>query len=92
MSDRQIQVGDLVMVKQVCCDTSVLGVPFIVSRAILSGHYCTNCGKSHTASMLAIGLRDYGVPFSWLKRIPPLDELEGRRTEEKLRLPKPVTV
>jgi hypothetical protein len=24
------------------------------------------------------------VPMSWLKRIPPLEELEGQKTEEKL--------
>jgi hypothetical protein len=27
------------------------------------------------------------APLPWLKRIPPLDELEGRRTEESVRDP-----
>ena len=89
MSDRPISVGDLVQVvkPRLCCgNSSAIGRVFVVGR-ISMGCYCSTCG--FTPPLPCASVQD-GVgkcEVERLKRIPPLDELEGERTEESTRLP-----
>jgi hypothetical protein len=82
-----IKVGDLVMVIKVCCDTSVLGVPFSVENIVNARGQCGTCGKQSSLQMRAEGLRNYSIPFGWLRKIPPLSELEGARDALSERTP-----
>ena len=90
MSDRPIQVGDLVqIVFWPCCGVG-LGAIFKVHgfmRASVT-HVCI-CNAALPNSPFAFedgpNNKRWGAPISWLKRIPPLDELEGQRTEESLK-------
>ena len=95
MSDRPIQAGDLVMLVRHCTpamNNGSLGAVFVVKEIV---HHqidsCVLCGANHTG-MYARPVAKYAgthtrAPLSWLKRIPPLDELEGAKTQEKLREP-----
>ena len=89
MSER-IEVGDLVAVVRVCCSNSkALGLVRTVT-GFLDGSVSA-CSVCHTApsrgtpaATLGIDPADgriWLVPLSWLKKIPPLKELE--RIEEK---------
>ena len=90
MSD--IKVGDLVVVVRgaPCCgNTQHLGLVFRVAVIFpLEGH-CNHCGEEPPPQYGA----DYelesdsGFSLSTLKRIPPLSELEGERTQEDIREP-----
>lgn len=87
--DRPIQVGDLVQIVRwphKCTPQSGwprLGTPFVVEA--IDTCCCGICGE-RTGIGAGNGL-GRGAPLSWLKRIPPLEELEGQRTEETLREP-----
>lgn len=86
-----IKVGDLVAVVHQCCDTdSELGEIFSVTR--MRGPLlmtCSHCKWSavtvgaiggHASNLPWFG----GVPVHWLKRIPPLDELDDVKREEEI--------
>jgi hypothetical protein len=48
------------------------------------GYYC-DCGWKSVGDEIGATHHHGGrIPLSWLKRIPPLAELEGQRTEETL--------
>lgn len=90
MSDRPIQVGDLVAVVRACCTTprvSIFRVGEIRVAPIAAG--CHNCGYTKPAGtpLARVNDSDAGYPLPWLKRIPPLDELEGTKTDEPLKEP-----
>ena len=88
MSDRPIQVGDLVVVAHACCKGSerLLGLVFKANPPAHRPFECSDCGRLHPAPHFT---DEQGLHYaSWrLKRIPPLSELEGQRTEEKLKEP-----
>jgi hypothetical protein len=89
VSDRPIQVGDLVqVVRGHECD---LGSTFRVGQIrepTLWGWICPKCSCIDRSPELWADRGDeHGAPLSWLKRIPPLDELEGERTQENLKEP-----
>lgn len=87
MSEKPIAVGDLVQVVRGCGCYG--GIPFKVGK--IDGpwkFYCAIC-KQKTTGMLAE--KDGCVagslcvqPVSYLRRIPPLDELESVQTDEKV--------
>ena len=87
--DRPIQVGDLVQVVRPCCSAyggNISVVSNIESDSI--GWHCTKCQAEDGGGTYAE--LNFGKGFGWLplhqlKRIPPLDELEGERTEENLK-------
>jgi hypothetical protein len=95
--DERISVGDLVQIVRWggCCDGRI-GQIFQVAKI---GHYELGgyCAVCWTASVIPPGIpfryalatsgSTKGTPMQWLKRIPPLSELEGQRTEEDLREP-----
>ena len=85
MSDRPIQVGDLVVVVNTCCPPATAnGDIFRVGALFDTKTMCQICG--HRNHGLHAGLRQTssGVPVPWLKRIPPLEELEGERTQKDM--------
>lgn len=91
---KPIQVGDLVRVIRAhdCKPTRGYGVIFTVERIAPARRFeCIHClGTIKDGRPLAYGIISRGPgwhPLEWLRRIPPLDELEGERTEEDLREP-----
>jgi hypothetical protein len=87
-----IKAGDLVaVVKPARCCSSFLGAHFTVTgfRIARAGTRwaCLACGRFGTIEddyQVADGHGDCGVAVERLKRIPPLDELEGEKTKEEL--------
>ena len=76
---RPIQVGDLVWVLHGCCSDNKIGHILTVIEIYLGSAHCYDCDKDFTGPIGILGKRGYarwGRPLSWLKRIPPLDELE----------------
>lgn len=86
----QIKVGDLVMVvraTQCCGNVAANGWTYIVRRLVPGPFVCYGCRKSSNEPS-AFGAPDGSmVRLSRLKRIPPLSELEGERTQEDIREP-----
>lgn len=91
-----IKVGDLVMVVRghSCVLEHKGGIPFTVTGikpAIGGGFRCRMCGTRNIASHEYIAAelsfhnhRDCGVPITWLKRIPPLGELDDVKQDEEI--------
>ena len=85
MSERPIQVGDLVALLRNHCDNR--GVGFI--RQVLSidnrALRCPEC-RQLSADEGPVAEMEEGVysPLAWLKRIPPLSELEGEQRREEI--------
>jgi hypothetical protein len=82
-----IKAGDLVVVVRWPCCSGEVGWIFSVKELRTSSDgWCLRCGSKtgHTGAQLkasdGLGL----VPVAWLKRIPPLSELEGERQDEAL--------
>ena len=90
MSDRPIQVGDLVQVvrpTRCCGGTKTIGWTYLVmSFNSMDSYKCEACGAI-TRSPVADRGYGWGCTVDRLKRIPPLSELEGQRTQEDLREP-----
>ena len=94
MTDRKaIAVGDLVMVVRVCCDLALkhgvrMGLPWTVIAVEPSQHgRCPKCGGNCPGRWARKSNERFGwsgAPFSWLKRIPPLDELETEKRDEEI--------
>lgn len=90
MTDKPISVGDLVMVVRWphgCINPVIpLGKPFVVAQFRVSSGKCAKCGRfiHNPGRRSALGATSdgAGIPLSWLKRIPPLDELEGASLAE----------
>ena len=92
--DKPIQVGDLVMVVRHngCsnCPPKSVGKIFLVSELkTFSSTECAQCKQRLSVTPRIMALTDNRKQYevSRLKRIPPLEELEGQRTEEELKLP-----
>jgi hypothetical protein len=83
-----IKVGDLVMVVRGC--GCYLGEPYRVKAMDIGNKIyfrCIRCRKYQGIQPLVEvhgNRRDGYFPLSWLKRIPPLDELEGVDEKETL--------
>mgnify|MGYP001595444907 CR=1 FL=1 len=89
MAERAIQVGDLVVVIACHCTRArnVLGKIFRVEAVQNSAAsvFCTDCHEQdQNALPLAYDGRGW---YGYVKRIPPLGELEGERTQEPVRVP-----
>ena len=96
MSDRPIQVGDLVQVVKpgLCGCTTTLGWVFVVLDE--KKYSVTTCGTCNAQFgrlvLLESGIQSprgdsYGFRRSALKRVPPLSELEDQRTQEDMKEP-----
>lgn len=97
MSDRPISVGDLVQVVRGCCNCWH-GLVMTVSKFYDTGSNwkCTKCKANQDFDYEPTaydGSRAIGVgrhfPLAWLKRIPPLDELEKSQTAHDLDIKEP---
>jgi len=91
VSERPISVGDLVMVVRghECHKGEVYTVHGIEPATAIPWK-CKRCKevvKVGEYTFVDVTGRSEGFPDSWLRRIPPLTELEGERTEEKLKEP-----
>jgi hypothetical protein len=84
-----IKVGDLVGVVQGGCTDTYIGYIFTVLDLSPVAHRCARCNVIHGTGLWARHepWEDNGVwiATSRLKRIPPLSELEGVKTEEDIR-------
>ena len=82
-----IKVGDLVRVVKAHCpgfDREASGVVFVVEE--LSGpraHRCSHC-RSIFFGVVALGGDNWAIPLPYLRRIPPLSELEDVKREEEI--------
>ena len=85
-----IKVGDLVQVvkPKACCGavTEANGIVYEVRSISAHSWNCTFCGVYHQTDR-ADGGDGHSLEVYRLRRIPPLSELEGQRTEEGLREP-----
>jgi hypothetical protein len=86
-----IKVGDLVvMVRGHECVYCVAGgIPFVVTRfapRLDKVWHCSKCCQDVAASKDAVNFRGGRprIPISWLKRIPPLEELDDVKESEEL--------
>ena len=90
MNNRPIQVGDLVQVVRgmPCCGavTPMQGHIFKVTGFKETKGKCKNCSARANGWMSAKGGM-FPIDVPRLKRIPPLSELEGQRTEEGIKEP-----
>ena len=83
--DRPIQVGDLVVVvRWNCCGVHSGAVRTVKSFELSSNAMCSKCFQQGPHTMYARLSPDGDAPVAWLKRIPPLDELEGKYTQENI--------
>ena len=83
-----IKVGDLVVVvRGHKCD---VGAVYRVSsiQKNVHGWVCGVCGFRKLFHSAWADRGDcYGAPLPWLKRIPPLEELEGEKRDEQIKEP-----
>lgn len=91
MSDKPIQPGDLVVVVRPHCNRLAQmrsGYIFIVKDLVHSPRHTCVCGEIFATTVALTGEQGgfvpIGIPTGELKRIPPLDELEGVRQDEEI--------
>jgi hypothetical protein len=91
VSERPIQVGDLVQVVRDCCGHwlgSVFTVGSFTNAVKVECNFCPPGYPTQTVVAIRSGrARMYCCPLPWLKRIPPLSELEGEKKDEQLKEP-----
>lgn len=85
MNNESIKVGDLVaVVRWPCCGKGLGRIAKVVrplSNPFGRRSPCSICGvDSHEQHGFRLS-DGWGVPTAWLKRIPPLEELEGEKTD-----------
>ena len=88
--ERPIAVGDLVQIVRPGCKDESIGITFVADSIGPEGPRtrCMHCCNQHGPAPFAYSKdHDAYVATSRLKRIPPLDELEGVRTEENIKEP-----
>lgn len=91
-ADRPIAVGDLVVVVRKCCPQD-LGLVFRVAGFSQRSNlfHCTDCGAHIGAVNTAVVEgKNWRFPLAWLKRIPPLSELEGVSEDARITTKLPV--
>ena len=92
--DKPISVGDLVQIVRADCDgaiRNVLGNVYTVTAIGAEARHCPWCKHHFTAAETATtdrpsksGVYNHAVPLAWLKRIPPIEELEGEKRDEEI--------
>lgn len=83
----QIDQGDLVQVIRWPCCGGALGAIFLVEIVRMAdGCQCNYCGRFHfDVGRLAIAWGpSKAAPVKWLKRYPPLAELERTETNQEI--------
>lgn len=87
-----IKAGDLVVVVKTtpCCgNPKALGMHFVVKslRPARGRYHCSHCNTTWPTEVVALKEVPFAYQLHRLKRIPPLAELEGQRTQEDIREP-----
>lgn len=89
----QIKAGDLVVVMRSCCQATAIAVGRLFRVRLIRdcrplGIRCEHCGETWRSQMAeaekSTEVLDH-APIPWLKRIPPLEELERDKLTEKLK-------
>ena len=84
--DKPISVGDLVQVfrPKLCCGNGGDGIGqiFSVAKLFERASSCPFCGRSTRGVHAYAITHDRGYLVGRLKRIPPLEELEGEKRDE----------
>ena len=85
---KPIRVGDLVaIVRWPCCGSRLGHVDTVVSiepEGLLGG-ICVDCHTMFTGYGTYVGLtKGRGAQLSWLRRIPPIEELESEKRGEEI--------
>lgn len=84
--DKPIQVGDLVqVVRWPCCGWRIgaIGVVTDFCSGQDTNGRCGGC-ESHIGKHFSAAKMPYWVPLPWLKRIPPLEELDDVKQDEEI--------
>lgn len=85
-----IKPGDLVRIVRSCCPRFVQGPAIFELRSIvnLGVTKCMFCDAIIPEGAEGTGeFHRIGVPMPWLRKVPPLEELEGEKTQEDIREP-----
>jgi hypothetical protein len=86
--DKPISVGDLVVVVRWPCCGAYEGMFRTVAHFFtLHNPHCEACGAKPGDQAMAALSPVGSAPIAWLKRIPPLEELEGEKRDEKIKEP-----
>ena len=90
--DKPISVGDLVQVIRPapCCGADDnIGDIFVVDHIFTGRTWCWNCDQAEEVPCAFVSGEENadGFQLQILKRIPPLSELEGERTQDDIREP-----
>lgn len=86
-SRESIEVGDLVMLVRQHCTNKASGEIAKVTHFERCALRCSHCGTPLGSDEVVFTDGRIRAPRAWLKRIPPLSELEGERTQEDIREP-----
>jgi hypothetical protein len=78
-----IKSGDLVMQVHSCCP-KFLGRIFVVSEVSVQTFTCKRCHPKPRTITVGYTLNIAAAPIEWLKRIPPLDEMERDQLVKEL--------
>ena len=85
-----ISAGDTVEVVETCpCGgvDELLGVYTVVEHTTERMRYISHCGRTDIFTRLAMvtlaGIRDY-YPVRWLRRVPPLTELDKIDSQDRI--------
>ncbi|MCR4300666.1 MAG: hypothetical protein NUV51_03575 [Sulfuricaulis sp.] len=86
----EIKEGDLVqVVRWPCCGVGLGGVFRVVEILSPNAGHC-KCGAPQPFEAHPVGAgipsKRWGAPISWLKRIPPLAELDDVQTKEEIEI------
>jgi hypothetical protein len=85
--DKPISVGDLVVRVRSCCGVHVGTIRRIEGFSEPTECQCITCGSKNGVMVKAYFEGDAtpsACPLPWLKRIPPLEELDDVRTEDEV--------
>lgn len=86
MSDKPISVGDLVMLVKGCCQDAEKHLGWVGTvEGVLQTHSYCHCGDSFAGLCAIVTIEKRGdLPLRWLKRIPPLEELDEVKRDEEI--------
>ena len=82
-----IRVGYLVVVVRDCCGKNIGAIRRVEAFEYNLVCHCQYCNKHYRQIHRAFFEGDEvpsAMPVAWLKRIPPLEELEGEQSKEEL--------
>lgn len=93
MKDDTIRVGDLVVMVRghSCLLNRIGGILFTVGEIATPEYepWCGECGKRYPIQTIVRSIFSVQcLPIAWLKKIPPLGDLEGCRDKRDISVPK----